>query len=92
MLQAWQAAVVASSLAGGATAAPQRAKGSAGHLAISPVSVSDDAAGWYGLGAIGGEYFQALSFGASKLRGTVSYHAAFDVSAHGNRDGTTVGK
>jgi hypothetical protein len=72
LLQAWQAAVVASSLAGGATAAPQRAKGSAGHLAISPVSVSDDAAGWYGLGAI--------------------RHAAFDVSAHGNRDGTTVGK
>jgi putative acetyltransferase len=119
-----------------------------GHVAISPVSVSDGAAGWYGLGplsvepifqrrgiglrlmrealdalqglgasgcvllgdlryynrfgfrtdpnltlpGVSPEYFQTLSFGASKPRGTISYHAAFDVSAHGNRDATTVGK
>ena len=106
-----------------------------GHVAISPVSISDGAMGWYGLGplsvapafqrrGIGSrlmrealrvleghgasgcvllgepryynrfgfradpnlklprvppEYFQALSFGASDPRGTVSYHAAFNV-------------
>jgi putative acetyltransferase len=105
-----------------------------GHVAISPVSISDGATGWYGLGPISvapeyqrrgigsrlmrealhvlqgqgasgcvvlgepkyynrfrfavvpnlmlpgvpREYFQALSFGASNPRGTVSYHAAFN--------------
>jgi putative acetyltransferase len=107
-----------------------------GHVAISPVSISDGATGWYGLGplsvapeyqrrGIGSrlmrealhvlqrhrasgcvllgdpkyynrfrfavvpnltlpgvplDYFQALSFGASNPRGTVSYHAAFNSS------------
>jgi putative acetyltransferase len=107
-----------------------------GHVAISPVSISDGATGWYGLGpisiapeyqrrGIGShlmrealrvlqeygasgcvllgepkyyhrfgfrvdpnlklpgvplEYFQCLSFGASRPRGTVSYHAAFNAS------------
>lgn len=105
-----------------------------GHVAISPVSISDGTSGWYGLGPISvapayqrhgigsrlmrevlrvlqghgaagcvllgeprfysrfgfrsdvnlqlpgvpPEYFQALSFGASRPRGTVSYHAAFN--------------
>jgi putative acetyltransferase len=108
-----------------------------GHVAISPVSISDGASGWYGLGPISVapeyqrrgigsrlmrealrvlreqgaagcvllgepryynrfgfrvdpnlklpgvplEYFQALSFGACRPRGVVSYHAAFDTSA-----------
>ena len=107
-----------------------------GHVAISPVSISDGAAGWYGLGplsvapecqrrGIGSclmrealrelerqgasgcvllgdpgyyhrfgfrvdpnlelpgvpvEYFQALSFGGSMPRGTVTYQPAFDES------------
>jgi len=107
-----------------------------GHVAISPVSISDGATGWFGLGPISVapeyqsrgigsrlmqealralreqgasgcvllgepkyynrfgfrvdpnlklpgaplEYFQALSFGASSARGTVSYHAAFNES------------
>ncbi len=108
-----------------------------GHVAISPVSISDGARGWYGLGPISvtpeyqgcgigsrlmrealrvlreqgasgcvllgepryynrfgfrvdpnlklagvpAEYFQALSFAASRPRGVVSYHAAFNASA-----------
>ena len=108
-----------------------------GHVAISPVSLSDGATGWYGLGPISvapeyqrrgigsrlmcealrvlrehaasgcvllGEpryykrfgfrvdpnlslpdvplgYFQAISFDASRPRGVVSYHAAFNASA-----------
>ena len=108
-----------------------------GHVAISPVSISDGTTDWYGLGPISvapgyqrrgigsrlmrhalgelqgkgasgcvllgepryysrfgfqvdpnlnlpgvpPEYFQALSFGTSKPRGTVSYHAAFNVSS-----------
>jgi putative acetyltransferase len=108
-----------------------------GHVAISPVSISDGTRGWYGLGPISvtpeyqgrgigsrlmrealrvlrergasgcvllgepryynrfgfrvdpnlelpgvpAEYFQALSFGASRPRGVVSYHAAFNASA-----------
>ena len=108
-----------------------------GHVAISPVSISDGATGWYGLGPISvapeyqrqgigsrlmrealrvlrelgasgcvllGEsryynrfgfrvdsnlklpgvppdFFQALSFGASRPQGVVSYHAAFNASA-----------
>ena len=108
-----------------------------GHVAISPVSISDGATDWYGLGPISvapeyqrrgigsrlmrealrvlhghgasgcvllgepqyynrfgfrvdpnlrlpgvpPEYFQALSFGASRPRGTVSYHAAFNESS-----------
>jgi putative acetyltransferase len=107
-----------------------------GHVAISPVSISDNATGWYGLGPISVapeyqgrgigsrlmrealrvlqgrgasgcvvlgepkyysrfgfavvpnlklpgvrlEYFQALPFGTSRPRGTVSYHAAFNES------------
>ncbi len=105
-----------------------------GHVAISPVSISDGATGWFGLGPISvlpayqrrgigsrlmhealralrergasgcvvlgepeyygrfgfqadpalvlpgvsPEYFQAISFDASRPRGTVSYHEAFD--------------
>jgi putative acetyltransferase len=105
-----------------------------GHVAVSPVTISDGAAGWFGLGPVsvlpehqrGGvgsrlmrealrvlrergaagcvvlgepgyygrfgfhadpnltlpdvppEYFQAISFGASHPRGTVSYHEAFN--------------
>jgi putative acetyltransferase len=105
-----------------------------GHVAISPVSISDGAPGWFGLGPISvlpqhqrqgigsklirealrmlrergaagcvvlgepkyygrfgfhadpglvlpgvpPEYFQALSFGISKPRGTVTYHPAFE--------------
>jgi len=108
-----------------------------GHVAISPVSISDGTTDWYGLGPISvapgyqrrgigsrlmrhalgelqgkgasgcvllgepryysrfgfqvdpnlnlpgvpPEYFQALSFGTSKPRGTVSYHSAFNVSS-----------
>jgi putative acetyltransferase len=108
-----------------------------GHVAISPVSLSDGTTGWYGLGPISvapeyqrrgigsrlmrealrvlrehaasgcvllgepryynrfgfrvdpnltlpgvpPESFQALSFSASRPRGTVSYHAAFNASA-----------
>ena len=108
-----------------------------GHVAVSPVSISDGAAGWYGLGPISvapehqrrgvgsrlmrealrvlreqgaagcvllgepayysrfgfqvdpnlglpgvpPEYFQSVSFGASRPRGIVSYHSAFNVSA-----------
>lgn len=108
-----------------------------GHVAISPVSISDGATGWYGLGPISVvpeyqrrgigsrlmyevlrllqergasgcvllgepeyynrfgfaadpnlmlpgvqlEHFQALSFGTSNPRGTVSYHAAFNALA-----------
>jgi putative acetyltransferase len=107
-----------------------------GHVAISPVSISDGATGWYGLGPISvapeyqrrgigsrlmhealrvlqgrgasgcvllgepqyynrfgfrvdpnlnlpsvpAEYFLALSFGASRPQGTVSYHSAFNES------------
>ncbi len=107
-----------------------------GHVAVSPVSISDGATGWYGLGPISvtpqyqrsgvgsqlmrealrvlrergaagcvllgepeyysrfgfqvdsnlslpgvpPEYFQAFSFGASRPRGTVSYHSAFNMS------------
>jgi putative acetyltransferase len=106
-----------------------------GHVAVSPVSISDGAAGWFGLGPLSviprqqrrgvgsrlmrealrvlrargacgcvvlgepdyygrfgflavpdlvlpgvpPEYFQAVSFGASRPRGTVTYHAAFEV-------------
>src|SRR6185312_17259132 len=105
-----------------------------GHVAISPVSISDGAPGWFGLGPISvlpqhqrqgigsklmrealrilrergasgcvvpgepeyygrfgfhadpslvlpdvpPEYFQAISFGSSKPRGTVTYHEAFE--------------
>ncbi len=108
-----------------------------GHVAISPVTISDGATGWYGLGPISVapeyqrrgigsrlirealrvlrepgasgcvllgepayysrfgfrvnpnltlpgvpiEYFQAISFGASHPRGTVSYHSSFNASA-----------
>ena len=105
-----------------------------GHIAISPVSISDSTPGWFGLGPISvlpqyqrqgigsrlmrealrilskrrasgcvvlgepeyygrfgfradpdlvlpgipAEYFQALPFGSSRPRGTVTYHAAFE--------------
>ena len=108
-----------------------------GHVAVSPVSISDGATGWYGLGPISvapeyqrrgvgsrlmrealrvlreqgaagcvllgepayysrfgfqvdpnlslpgvpSEYFLAVSFDASRARGIVSYHSAFNVSA-----------
>ncbi len=108
-----------------------------GHVAVSAVSISDGAAGWYGLGPISvvpehqrrgvgsrlmrealrplreqgaagcvllgepayysrfgfqvdpnlslpgvpPEYFQSVSLGASRPRGIVSYHSAFNVSA-----------
>jgi putative acetyltransferase len=108
-----------------------------GHVAISPVSISDGTTGWHGLGPISvapeyqrrgigsrlmrealrvlreygasgcvvlgepeyygrfgfradpklnlpgvpPEYFQAISFGASDPRGTVSYHRSFNASA-----------
>jgi putative acetyltransferase len=108
-----------------------------GHVAISPVSISDDASGWFGLGPVSvlpqhqgrgigsqlirealrllrdagasgcvvlGEpayyarfgfladpnlvltgvppkYFQAVSFGSSKPRGTVTYNEAFNAQA-----------
>ncbi len=108
-----------------------------GHIAISPVSVSDGASSWFGLGPISvlpqhqrrgvgsqlmrealrvlrgrgasgcvvlgeplyygrfgfqadpdlvlpgvpPEYFQALSFGLSRPRGTVTYHEAFNAQA-----------
>lgn len=108
-----------------------------GHVAISPVSISDGAPGWFGIGPISvlpeyqrrgigsqlmrealrilrargasgcvvlgepeyygrfgfradpnlvlpglpAEYFQAMAFAASKPRGIVRYHEAFDVGA-----------
>lgn len=108
-----------------------------GHVAVSPVTISDGTSDWYGLGPISvlpeyqrrsigsqlvaaalealrmrgaagcvlvgepafygrfgfkaepqlrlpgvpPEYFQALAFGPSRPRGTVAYHAAFDVRA-----------
>ena len=108
-----------------------------GHVAVSPVSISDGTVGWYGLGPISvapqyqrqgvgsqlmreglrilrergaagcvvlgepqyygrfgfrvdpdltlpgvpPEYFQAIAFGASRPRGVVSYHSAFDAAS-----------
>jgi putative acetyltransferase len=108
-----------------------------GHVAISPVSISDGAPGWFGLGPVSvlpqhqrhgvgsllvrealrllrgvgacgcvvlgepeyysrfgfradpdlrlagapAEYFQAICFGSSKPRGTVTYHEAFNARA-----------
>lgn len=62
----------------------------AGHVAVSPVAISDGSAGWYGLGPISlgtesglvlpdvpPEYFQAIPSRASLPRGVVTYHAAF---------------
>lgn len=112
-----------------------------GHVAISPVSISDGVSGWFGLGPVSvlpqhqrrgvgsqlirealrllrdagacgcvvlgepayygrfgfraepnlvlagvpPEYFQAVSFGSSKPRGTVMYHEAFNAQASTGR-------
>lgn len=46
-----------------------------GHVAISPVQISDSAVNWFGLGP----YFQARSFGGDFPQGEVTYHEAFGV-------------
>jgi putative acetyltransferase len=50
-----------------------------GHIAFSPVTISDGSPGWYGLGsvAVAPEYFLCLPFGDSRPSGTVRFHAAF---------------
>lgn len=53
-----------------------------GHIAFSPVTMSDGTAGWYGLSHDGvpPEVFFAFSFGAVLPQGTVSFNEAFMVS------------
>ena len=51
-----------------------------GHVAVSPVTVSDGSPGWYGLGPISvlpPEYFRAVSFGPPLPRGLANFHEGF---------------
>ena len=50
-----------------------------GHIAFSPVAISDGTQVWYGLGLEGvpPEVFFALPFGENVPQGTVTFHEGF---------------